>query len=69
MPTEDEQIAAVNQMLKDIKSAKSGSEVSKALVTILRHGKAMNDKDLDVLIACGCGPSGERGIESGLCAT
>ncbi len=69
MSTKDDQIAVVNQMLKDIKSAKSGSEVSKALVTLLRHGKSMTDKDLNIIIACGCGPSGERGIESGLCST
>jgi hypothetical protein len=65
--SEQQKIAEVNKLLKDLKKAKNGKDLARAAEAILRHGKSLSSRDLDLIVDCGCGPSGERGIEDGIC--
>jgi uncharacterized pyridoxal phosphate-containing UPF0001 family protein len=55
------------EIQKALAAATTEEEKNRALDELARIGKSINNEDLKTIIACGCGPHGERGIESWPC--
>ncbi len=68
--SEDNDVAdQIRRIQRALTNAASNSEKDAALDEFHRLGKTLSVDDLKTVIACGCGPSGERGIESWPCVT
>lgn len=67
MATQDDLAKKIRDLQKKLNDAKSDTEKDAALDELHRIGKNISAEDLKAIVACGCGPSGERGIESWPC--
>ena len=67
MATQDDLAKKIRALQKTITDAKNDGDKDVALEEIYRLGKTISAEDLKAIVACGCGPSGERGIESWPC--
>ncbi|KAB0685558.1 hypothetical protein [Burkholderia territorii] len=61
--------AELKDVLKKFATMTTEKEKQEALNDLQRVGSKLDVKKLKAVIACGCGPSGERGVEDGLCST
>ncbi|MDF7660237.1 hypothetical protein PUG81_14790 [Erwiniaceae bacterium L1_54_6] len=59
----------LNDSIQEILQSIDSSENDETLALIERIGKSINTKTFNTIVACGCGPSGERGVEDGVCPT
>jgi hypothetical protein len=57
----------IRRIQEALTSARTEIEKDRALEEFARLGKSLSADDMKAIIACGCGPSGERGIESWPC--
>jgi len=67
MASQDDLAKKIRDLQKKLTDAASDSEKNAALDELHRIGKSISAEDLKTIVACGCGPSGERGIESWPC--
>lgn len=67
MTRADDPAQQIRRIQHALAKAKTDAEKDSALDEFHRLGKSLTADDLKTIIACGCGPSGERGIESWPC--
>ena len=63
----DDAAQQIKRIQQALAKASTDDEKNRALDEFHRLGKSLTAEDLKTIIACGCGPSGERGIESWPC--
>lgn len=69
MSSNNETETELKSALKKLASMTTEEEKMEALEAFQRIGAKLDVEKLKLVIACGCGPSGERGVEDGLCPT
>lgn len=62
-----DRLTEVNAALKALANMQTDAEKESAIEGLVRLGKELSVADLKEVMACGCGPNGERGIESWPC--
>ena len=67
MTNQDDLAGKIRELQKKLTNARSEEEKDLALDELHRLGKTISAEDLKAIVACGCGPQGERGIESWPC--
>lgn len=67
MATPDDLVQQVRSLQRALSTAQSDQAKDEALDALHRLGRGLSADDIKAVVACGCGPSGERGIESWPC--
>ena len=59
----DKEAQEIDQVLKALKGASTEDAKNAAIEDLARLGKKLDVRTIQSVIACGCGPHGERGID------
>lgn len=63
MANKDKDAQEIDSALKALKNAQTEAEKNNAIESLGRLGRKLDVKTMQAVIACGCGPHGERGID------